>query len=136
MCLDNIKTEHLPVITEGFKVFKRVRRNGKWKLIGVHKNWCEYTKRKWMVDTSVCMISSTSDSFISIKYLTGFHCFLNKEDAIKYSEKDEVIHRVLVDDVRAVGEQGFYPSFSARRIYIVEEIPREGELKWKEEKNS
>lgn len=128
MCLDNIKTTNLPVITEGFKVFKRSMcfRKGKWTLFGVHRNQCTYTKRRWVVDASTKVIMVTP---LGRHYLTGFHCFRTKEDAIKYSEQGEKIHRVLVKDITAVGEQGEFNCFAARSIYIMEEVSREEGIK-------
>ena len=124
MCLDNITKTNLPQGTvTAYKVFKT--RGKKRVLFGVHQEGFSYKRRKWLIDKNTKSINSTTRYGYSSFYQTGFHCFTSAPDALKYAESDEVIHRVLLKEITAIGEQGIYSCICARQMFIMEEITNE-----------
>jgi hypothetical protein len=117
MCLKNYSEEDLPDVKEAYKCFVLERNLLRSSYLHEYQ-----PRRRWL----------TSKDNGKLPYESGFHCFLNKDDAIKEAKcwirNKEVVHRVLVKNITFkgmhlnLGIKEYFPSIVCRQIYIMEKI--------------
>lgn len=116
MCLEQLTPIYN--VKEGYKVF-----TGKEVLLGLFRVCYRFKKRRWICDENTGLIKTECGLFT---YPTGFHVFLSKKFALKYTCSTDSCHRVLIKDIVACGLQEMRSKDSAtvvcKQIYIMEEV--------------
>ena len=119
MCLHNLDKETKQV-TEGWKIFTVIDN----KLQGIIYNF-KFKTNKWIEDPKNNSIYYGYKNDDEMRYKTGFHFFINKEDAendlTKFNNVYEKIYKIKVRNIVATGLQDEYKVGVAREIFIEDE---------------
>jgi len=114
MCLDQVKNTDLPEVTHAFKVFKVIGRD---RLVFEYYNTPKAIKRRWL--KAVNNIVYTEKAL----YDSGFHCFLNKADAVSWAIHGQEVFKVKVRGIRLRGKQAnSLPCIVCDEIFIQEKV--------------
>ena len=127
MCLSSIDQKFQypqPIFYYGWKVFRKDKVSEELFSALQESSSPIGTHRKTITDKKVCLLSCDTEE---AEYLTGYHCFMKKEDAAFFAEslywnweEDEaVIYPVSVSDITAIGKQTWAKGFDERRLEVI-----------------
>lgn len=130
MCLENLDPEFNITEGEGWKVFMPDE-NGKLYNLGYLHDVDKKDFFHYLYDTNTWISDPREYILPAALYQTGFHLFLNKEDAEAACGNDCCLRKVKFRNVTAKGTQVIFhknalefrdvPALAAREIFIEEE---------------
>lgn len=130
MCLYNLKFP-IPKIKYAYKVFRQFKNN---KIESIYYNNNKFTINEWKTDF-VNAYLRTHGCYSD--YKSGFHCFTNKKEAIKYLKNLEnpfinsklIIYKVEIDKIVAYGVEHYSFNSEYTNIIVCNQIKLLKEIK-------